>query len=68
MENEGMKKFKKRERETVLRDKDTEWVVEGKERIPVTKVSLLTKNQVVFMEPHDMPSRVLTFDPRDQCF
>lgn len=55
-----MKKAFKKRRETVLRD-FTEWVLEGKERIPVTKISLLTKL-------YDVLSRVLTSDPRDQYF
>lgn len=33
------------------------------ERISVMKVSLLTKNQVVLMEPHNVLSIVLTSDP-----
>ena len=60
LKDEGMKKAFKKRRETVLRD-FTEWVLEGKDRIPVTKISLLTKL-------HDVLSRVLTSDPRDQYF
>lgn len=31
------------------------------------KESLITKTQVVFVEPHNVLSRVLTFDTREQC-
>lgn len=64
--NKGMKKLKE-EKETVLRDSYVERVVEGEDRIPVPKGSLVTKNPAAFMEPQDVPSTVLTFDSRDQC-
>ena len=38
-----MKKAFKKRRETVLRDRYTERVLEGKERIPVINIGLLTK-------------------------
>jgi len=31
------------------------------------KGSLITKTQVVFVERHNVPSSVLTIDPREQC-
>lgn len=53
----------KKERKTVLRDRDTERVFEGKEGIQVMKGSLITKTQVVFVKFHNVPSSVLTLTP-----
>lgn len=54
--------MKLKKRETVVRGRYTERVIEGKERIQVMKGGLITKNQVVFVETHNVPSTVLSFN------